>query len=214
MPQYETLVEICALLFALWLIVYPFFRVRFHILQTLLHIVQLTIGYMLMLAVMTYNAYFTLAIVGGAGLGYYCFALFDLPSKILGSHMSRPAQWPAGSPPPHLSEGNVSMYCSSYGAAGGVVSPFGSRVSSQLEPRCHSMCEAALGENRVQGGGRPRVTGSSEEEKQAPTAVMFGEDEPDGLRGASAMVDVSDQACLLPQDTIRVEVQVHAFPDE
>ncbi|XP_050726381.1 high affinity copper uptake protein 1-like isoform X3 [Eriocheir sinensis] len=79
-------------------------RVRFHILQTFLHIVQLTIGYMLMLSVMTYNAYFTLAVVGGAGLGYYCFALFDLPSKILGSHMSRPAQWPAGNPPPHLSE--------------------------------------------------------------------------------------------------------------
>ncbi|XP_050726378.1 high affinity copper uptake protein 1-like isoform X2 [Eriocheir sinensis] len=81
-----------------------FHRVRFHILQTFLHIVQLTIGYMLMLSVMTYNAYFTLAVVGGAGLGYYCFALFDLPSKILGSHMSRPAQWPAGNPPPHLSE--------------------------------------------------------------------------------------------------------------
>lgn len=207
-------VEIFVVLYTPRLNVCPLFRVKFHILQTFLHIVQLTIGYLLMLAVMTYNAYFTLAVVGGAGLGYYFFALFDLPSKILGSHMSRPAQCPAGSSPPHLSEGNVSIYYASYGAAGSVVSPVGSRVSSQLEQRCHSKCEAGLGENRVQEGGRARVSDSLEGEIQAPTAVMCGEDEPDGLRGASAVVDVSDQACLLPQDTIRVEVQVHAFPDE
>ncbi|XP_063841822.1 high affinity copper uptake protein 1-like isoform X8 [Scylla paramamosain] len=79
-------------------------RVKFHVLQTVLHIVHLTIGYILMLAVMSYNAYFTLAVVGGAGLGYYCFALFDLPSKVLGSVTSQPAKWPAGSSLPHLSE--------------------------------------------------------------------------------------------------------------
>lgn len=79
-------------------------RVKFHVLQTFLHIVHLTIGYILMLAVMSYNAYFTLAVVGGAGLGYYCFALFDLPSKVLGSVTSQPAKWPAGSSLPHMSE--------------------------------------------------------------------------------------------------------------
>ncbi|XP_042858187.1 high affinity copper uptake protein 1-like isoform X3 [Penaeus japonicus] len=60
-------------------------RVKFHILQSFLHIIHLTIGYILMLVVMTYNAYFSIAVVGGAGLGYYFFALFDLPSKILGT---------------------------------------------------------------------------------------------------------------------------------
>lgn len=79
-------------------------RVKFHILQTFLHVIHLTIGYLLMLAVMTYNAYFTVAVVGGAGLGYYCFALFDLPSKVLGNLTSRPAKWSAGASLPHLSE--------------------------------------------------------------------------------------------------------------
>ena len=32
--------------------------------------VQLTIGYMLMLIVMTYNAWFLIVVVGGAGLGH------------------------------------------------------------------------------------------------------------------------------------------------
>lgn len=60
-------------------------RIKFHILQSFLHVIHLTIGYILMLIVMTYNAYFSIAIIGGAGLGYFFFALFDLPSKILGT---------------------------------------------------------------------------------------------------------------------------------
>ncbi|XP_063594011.1 high affinity copper uptake protein 1-like [Penaeus indicus] len=60
-------------------------RIKFHVLQSFLHVIHLTIGYILMLIVMTYNAYFSIAIVGGAGLGYFFFALFDLPSKILGT---------------------------------------------------------------------------------------------------------------------------------
>lgn len=167
-----------------------------------------------MLAVMTYNAYFTLAVVGGAGLGYYFFALFDLPSKLLGTHVSHSAEWPAGISPPHLTEGNSSMYCASYGAAGSAVSPVGPHVSSQLEQGSSSMCGASVGENSVQETGRAGLTCLSEGGKQASTTVMCREDDPGGSRGASAMVDVSDQTCLLPQDTIRVEVQVHAFPDD
>ncbi|XP_045625767.1 protein SLC31A2 isoform X4 [Procambarus clarkii] len=63
-------------------------RVKFHILQSFLHVVHLTIGYILMLVVMTYNAYFTIAVVSGAGLGYFFFAVFDLPSKVLGTYHS------------------------------------------------------------------------------------------------------------------------------
>ncbi|XP_064116292.1 high affinity copper uptake protein 1-like isoform X1 [Macrobrachium nipponense] len=67
-------------------------RVRFHILQTFLHLIHLTIGYLLMLAVMSYNGYFTIAVVGGAGIGYYCFSLFDLPGKLLGTAAPAPAK--------------------------------------------------------------------------------------------------------------------------
>ncbi|XP_033627966.1 uncharacterized protein LOC117290613 isoform X1 [Asterias rubens] len=45
-------------------------RVLFHLLQTVVSMVQLTIGYMLMLIVMTYNAWFLIVVVGGAGLGH------------------------------------------------------------------------------------------------------------------------------------------------
>lgn len=167
-----------------------------------------------MLAVMTYNAYFTVAVVGGAGLGYYCFALFDLPSKVLGNLTSRPAKWSAGTSLPHLSEGNSSMYCPSYGTAGSVLSPIGPHVSSQLQQGSLSMCGAALGEISVHEGDRTQVTGDAEGEKLAPSVVMSGEEEHEGLRGASVMVDVSDRTCLLPQETIKVEVQVHALSEE
>ncbi|XP_076044580.1 high affinity copper uptake protein 1-like isoform X2 [Oratosquilla oratoria] len=59
-------------------------RVRFHLLQSVLHVFHLTIGYFLMLLVMTYNAYFTIAVVLGAGFGYYCFSIFDFSGKVLG----------------------------------------------------------------------------------------------------------------------------------
>ncbi|XP_063841811.1 uncharacterized protein LOC135089755 isoform X2 [Scylla paramamosain] len=189
-------------------------RVKFHVLQTVLHIVHLTIGYILMLAVMSYNAYFTLAVVGGAGLGYYCFALFDLPSKVLGSVTSQPAKWPAGSSLPHLSEGNSSMCCPSYGAAGSVVPPVGPHVSSQLQQGSLSMCHVGVGETSVQDGDRTQVDGALEEEKLTPSVVMCGEEDQEGLRGVSAIVDVSDRTCLLSQETIKVEVQVHAMPEE
>ncbi|KAK4316851.1 hypothetical protein Pmani_012027 [Petrolisthes manimaculis] len=63
-------------------------RVKFHVLQSFLHVVHLTLGYILMLVVMTYNVYFAFAVIGGAGLGYFFFALFDLPGKILGAGSS------------------------------------------------------------------------------------------------------------------------------
>ncbi|KAG0726752.1 High affinity copper uptake protein 1 [Chionoecetes opilio] len=188
-------------------------RVKFHILQTFLHIIHLSMGYVLMLAVMTYNAYFSLAVVGGAGLGYYCFALFDLPSKILGTLTSRPAKWPAGASPSHQSEGNSSLYCRSYGAAGSVLSPIGPHVSSQLPEGSVSICGTALGETSMQEGDRTQLSSTSEGEKQAPS-VMCGGEEQEGFRGASMMVDVSDRTCLLAQETFKVEVQVHALPED
>ncbi|XP_042209828.1 high affinity copper uptake protein 1-like isoform X4 [Homarus americanus] len=79
-------------------------RVKFHILQSFFHVLHLIIGYILMLVVMTYNAYFTIAVVAGAGLGYFFFAVFDLPSKLLGSYHS-----PLPKDPPNFTCGSEGM---------------------------------------------------------------------------------------------------------
>ncbi|XP_041482074.1 high affinity copper uptake protein 1-like isoform X2 [Lytechinus variegatus] len=44
-----------------------------HVIQTLLHIVQVTLSYFLMLIFMTYNGYLCIAVVLGAGTGYFVF---------------------------------------------------------------------------------------------------------------------------------------------
>ncbi|BFZ05537.1 hypothetical protein BsWGS_08576 [Bradybaena similaris] len=44
-----------------------------HLVQTLLHVVQVFISYCLMLVFMTYNVWLCLAIIVGAGVGYFCF---------------------------------------------------------------------------------------------------------------------------------------------
>ncbi|XP_054896690.1 probable low affinity copper uptake protein 2 [Poeciliopsis prolifica] len=42
-----------------------------HVIQTCLHVLQVTLGYMLMLCVMSYNVWIFLGVVVGSGLGYY-----------------------------------------------------------------------------------------------------------------------------------------------
>ncbi|XP_054986277.1 high affinity copper uptake protein 1-like [Sorex araneus] len=44
-----------------------------HLLQTALHVLQLALSYLLMLTAMTYNAYLGLALLAGAGAGYWVF---------------------------------------------------------------------------------------------------------------------------------------------
>ncbi|XP_055989266.1 high affinity copper uptake protein 1-like [Sorex fumeus] len=44
-----------------------------HLLQTALHVFQVGLSYLLMLTAMTYNAYLGLAVVAGAGAGYWLF---------------------------------------------------------------------------------------------------------------------------------------------
>lgn len=48
-------------------------RIQFHISGFFLHTVNLLVGYLLMLAVMSYNAYIMLAVIVGSGLGYFIF---------------------------------------------------------------------------------------------------------------------------------------------
>ncbi|XP_056289221.1 high affinity copper uptake protein 1 [Pseudoliparis swirei] len=45
-----------------------------HFLQTLLHIIQVVVSYLLMLIFMTYNAYLCIAVAAGAGMGYFLFS--------------------------------------------------------------------------------------------------------------------------------------------
>ncbi|XP_063539016.1 high affinity copper uptake protein 1-like [Cydia strobilella] len=44
-----------------------------HFIQTLLHIVQSTASYVLMLVFMTYNVWLCVALVAGLAVGYFCF---------------------------------------------------------------------------------------------------------------------------------------------
>ena len=45
-----------------------------HILQSVLHVIQVGIGYLLMLVAMTFNGWLFLAVCFGAGVGYFLFA--------------------------------------------------------------------------------------------------------------------------------------------
>ena len=48
-------------------------RISMHLVQTLLHVLQVCLGYVLMLTVMTFNVWICLAVVAGSGLGYLVF---------------------------------------------------------------------------------------------------------------------------------------------
>ncbi|NXC91574.1 COPT2 protein, partial [Cercotrichas coryphoeus] len=43
----------------------------FHVAQTLFHVLQVVLGYMVMLAVMSYNAWIFLGAIAGSTLGYF-----------------------------------------------------------------------------------------------------------------------------------------------
>ena len=45
-----------------------------HVLQSCLHVVQVGLGFLLMLVAMTYNGWLFLAVCFGAGVGYLLFA--------------------------------------------------------------------------------------------------------------------------------------------
>ncbi|CAN9504762.1 unnamed protein product [Ophioblennius macclurei] len=46
-------------------------RLLLHVVQTAVHVLQVTLGYMLMLCVMSYNTWIFLGVVVGSVLGYY-----------------------------------------------------------------------------------------------------------------------------------------------
>jgi len=59
---------------------------RAHIVQTLLHMFQISVSYLLMLVFMTYNTWLCLATVAGAGLGYFVFGLQRLAAVDVNEH--------------------------------------------------------------------------------------------------------------------------------
>jgi len=52
------------------------YLVFLHLLQASLHVVQVGLGFLLMLVAMTFNGWLFLAVCFGAGLGYLLFAKF------------------------------------------------------------------------------------------------------------------------------------------
>ncbi|XP_027217943.2 uncharacterized protein [Penaeus vannamei] len=181
-------------------------RIKFHILQSFLHVIHLTIGYILMLIVMTYNAYFSIAIIGGAGLGYFFFALFDLPSKILGT--SRTAVRKRSNSHTQGAEGNRHYGCASYGTTGTV-------PSSVVVPRPSSELEQEARESEHVGLAFENLRGDVDASGRVAKDCVGGKGchaESEG--GQSTEVDISDTDPLIPHDTIKVEVQVHAYPEE
>ncbi|XP_027764715.1 probable low affinity copper uptake protein 2 [Empidonax traillii] len=51
--------------------IHPPLWFRYHVGQTLFHVVQVVLGYMVMLAVMSYNAWIFLGAIAGSTLGYF-----------------------------------------------------------------------------------------------------------------------------------------------
>lgn len=54
---------------------------RGHLIQTFLHMLQITVSYLLMLVFMTYNTWLCLSVVLGAGFGYFLFGLKRLTDR-------------------------------------------------------------------------------------------------------------------------------------
>ena len=59
---------------------------KLHLLQTVLHMLQVFLGYLLMLAFMTYNVWLCVAIILGAGSGYFLFGWNSVAISNLGDH--------------------------------------------------------------------------------------------------------------------------------
>ncbi|RNA15540.1 high affinity copper uptake 1-like [Brachionus plicatilis] len=57
-----------------------------HIIQSFMHMLQITVSYLLMLVFMTYNSWLCLSVVLGAGLGYFLFGLKRITAVDLNEH--------------------------------------------------------------------------------------------------------------------------------
>lgn len=199
-------------------------------LQSFLHVLHLTLGYILMLVVMTYNAYFSIAVIGGAGIGYFFFAPFDLPGKILGASSSFSVDIKGLHDSSARTEGNPSCVNCPYRDRGALVaSSVGPHHTSGLEQLSHNVSsldiafennvgsftseDSVPGRNTNHFGSRDIRQENSLCTRSLPERTSAHENKCDG-RDSPDVVSVSDTARLLPQETIKVEAQVHAYPEE
>ncbi|XP_052251418.1 uncharacterized protein LOC127858372 isoform X3 [Dreissena polymorpha] len=56
-------------------------RIKYHVSGYLLHTLNLLLGYLLMLAVMTFDAYIFIAVILGSGIGYFVFGAINERNK-------------------------------------------------------------------------------------------------------------------------------------
>lgn len=88
MPWPEIWILKAAFFLTIYLFVYSFlclskgWKLGIHLLQTLLHTIQVFVGYVLMLIVMTYNTWLGIAVFAGAGAGYMAFSVI-FPNDLL-----------------------------------------------------------------------------------------------------------------------------------
>ncbi|CAN7994070.1 unnamed protein product [Ixodes hexagonus] len=62
---------------------------RFHMVQTLLHALQVTMGFFIMLIIMRYNGWIAVTVLVASGLAHYCLGLL-----LLGKPLGMPASVP------------------------------------------------------------------------------------------------------------------------
>ncbi|XP_052788412.1 probable low affinity copper uptake protein 2 isoform X1 [Mya arenaria] len=58
-------------------------RIQYHISAYVLHTLNLLLGYLLMLAVMTFDAYIFIAVMLGSGVGYFVFGAVNARNRLL-----------------------------------------------------------------------------------------------------------------------------------
>lgn len=69
-----------------------FFRALSYLVEISLYVVQVVLGYLLMLTVMTYNVYVSLSILLGVAVGYTFFGQMLIEKRLKNTHLTMPCQ--------------------------------------------------------------------------------------------------------------------------
>ncbi|KAL1421224.1 hypothetical protein MTO96_023202 [Rhipicephalus appendiculatus] len=58
-------------------------KLKFRLLQTLLHALQLTLGFLVMLIIMRYNGWIAISVLLASGLAHHCLSRLVMPARLL-----------------------------------------------------------------------------------------------------------------------------------